>query len=408
MTIAAGIFKQLIAKKQSGLGVASSGTGGTSFPRTSSTLELKKETYGPSNMKPSQQESGARHGARSVEGSISGDLAVGTHQLFEASFLRQAWQTAATTGALTDITAAAAAPQFVRAGGSFITDGFKVGDVVRWTGFAGGGATANNSKNFLITALTATDMTVISLHKTAGVADAVVADAAGDSVTCTLVGKKTWIPATAHTRDYYTFEEWHSDIAVSDLFTDCAITGMNVKLPGSGMGTIDFTVKGLNMSTSGGQILTTPSAATEAGNCASVDGAVLIGGTASAVVTAIDISGDGTFTMGDARVGADTRTDVLPGRVKVSGSVTVQFENVTTRNLFINETVGSLVVALSASSDADAGVKVYVMPKVTFNGAAKDDGEKGLSLTMPFTCAEMTGSTNYVNSTLSIQDSSAA
>jgi hypothetical protein len=41
-------------------------------------------------------------------------------------------------------------------------------------------------------------MTGVFLDGTAG-----GAKAAGDSVTCTLVGKKTWIPQTGHTKDLF-------------------------------------------------------------------------------------------------------------------------------------------------------------------------------------------------------------
>ncbi|HEY6038804.1 MAG TPA: hypothetical protein VIV58_31195 [Kofleriaceae bacterium] len=46
---------------------------------------------------------------------------------------------------------------YTRSSGSFLTDGFFVGQVVSWTGFVNG---ANNQSNVTITALTATVMTV--------------------------------------------------------------------------------------------------------------------------------------------------------------------------------------------------------------------------------------------------------
>jgi hypothetical protein len=43
----------------------------------------------------------------------------------------------------------------------------------------------------------------------------------GDTVTGTVVGKKTLAPMTGHTNDYFTFEEWYPDISQSEQFVDC-------------------------------------------------------------------------------------------------------------------------------------------------------------------------------------------
>jgi hypothetical protein len=181
MAIAQGVSKQLIYKKEASWGVAPGATGGQQLRRVTSNIDLAKETYSSEEIRTDAQDAEFRHGVRSVTGSINGELSVGTYNDFYAAILRQAFQTAATTGALIVVTAAAAGPQYVRSSGSFLTDGFKVGDVIRWTGWAT--ATENNARNFLITALTATDMTGINLDGTA-----VGAEAAGASVTGTVQG----------------------------------------------------------------------------------------------------------------------------------------------------------------------------------------------------------------------------
>lgn len=402
MTIASGIFKVLSYKKQSALGTASSGSGGTALPRTSSNIALKKATYSSATIKQSQQRADFRHGIRSVDGTISGELNVGVYQDFEESMLRQAWQTAATTTALTNVTAAATGANYVRAAGSFLTDGFKVGDVIRWTGWATT-ATGNNSKNFLITALTGTDMTGIHLDGTA-----VVAKIAGDSVTGAVVGKKTWIPQTAHTRDYYSIEHFHSDVAQSELFTDCMLSQMAVKLPATGMATVDFSVMGLNMSSGTSQILTTPTAATEGGNIAAVNGALYINGAAVALITGLDFTVNGNVTAPGGVVGSNVDPDLFPGAFDVKGNATVYFQDATMRDMFINETEVSIVAAFTTGSTATAEFKVYAFPRVKFDTASKDDGEKGLIATMGWTALENTAGgtgTNSVASTMSIQDS---
>ncbi len=74
--------------------------------------------------------------------------------------MRSAFATAATTGAVTTIGLNATTRTISRSTGSFITDGFKVGDIVRATGFV---ASANNNKNLRITAVAALSMTYVTI-----------------------------------------------------------------------------------------------------------------------------------------------------------------------------------------------------------------------------------------------------
>ena len=403
MGIASGIFKVLTIAKQTGVGVPKTGAGGTALPRTSSNLDLKKASYTSNTIKLSQQRSDMRHGIRSVDGTISGELNVGVYQLMEASVLRQAWQAAASTGALSVVTAAATGPQFVRSAGSFFTDLLKVGDVIRWAGFT---ASANNDKNFLITALTATEMTGVFLN-----GNSVVAESEGTSVTGTIQGKKTWIPQTDHTRDYYSIEHFHSDVLQSELFTDCMLGQMAVKLPATGMASIDFPVMGLNMTAGTTQQLTSPTPATEGGNIAAVNGALYVAGVAVGLITGMDITVNGNVTAPGGVIGSNVDPDLFPGAFNVTGSATVYFEDTVMRDMFLNETEVAIIAAFTAGEEADADFKTYVMPRVKFSSASKDDGEKGLIQTMAFEAIENidggTG-TNAEATTIVIQDSLAA
>ena len=178
--IATGVFKKLVAKKQSALGTKATAGSAQEYRRVTSTIDLQKQTYQSNEIRPSMQRSDFRHGIRSVGGAINGELSCGTYQQFIESVLRAAASTAATTGAQTNITAAVtsgAEGTFTRAAGSFLTDGFKIGMVVRASGIATTGV-PNNAHNCLITSLTALVMTGVMLD---GVAFG--AKAAGDTVT---------------------------------------------------------------------------------------------------------------------------------------------------------------------------------------------------------------------------------
>lgn len=407
MTIASGISKLLTFKKQgSGLGTAAGTGSAQNMRRVKSTIDLTKATYTSNEINPAQQVSDFRHGLRSVAGTISSELSVGTFQSFFESICRQAASTAITTGAITTVTAAStsgAAGTFTRSGGSYFTDGFKLGMVMRWSGFTSTGAT-NNATNMLITALTATVMTVLRLD---GVA--VGGMASGDTVTGLEVGKHVYIPTSGHTRDYYTFEHDFADIVQAEQFVDCVLDKCDVKLPPTGLATIDWAVKGLNMTTSTSPYFVSPTAVSTGSALAAANGALYVNGSPVALITGLDFTINGNYTTPGGVVGSNIDPDIFPGRVMVTGQATVLFQDATMRDMFLNETEVSIISVFTSDHTATSGFTGFTFPRVKIGGAAKDDGEKGLVMTMPFTALENinggTG-TNSLVTTIMIQDSS--
>jgi len=274
--------------------------------------------------------------------------------------------------------------------------------VVRWTGWVT--ATANNSKNFLITALDATNMTGVFLN-----ADPVVAEAAGDSVTCAVVGKKTWIPTTGHTRDSYTIEHSYTDIGQSQVFTGCRISQMAVKLPSTGLATVDFPIMGIDGTEGTSAYFTTPAAASTGKILAAVNGAMYVGGVQVAVVTSMDFTVNGNMTSGDV-VGSNVAPDIFPGSIDVTGTLSAYFEDETFQSAFYNETEVAVTIVLTTDNTPTADFQVFNFPRCKFNGATKNDGEVGLVQTVPFVALLNNAGGPAANSlltTMSIQDSAA-
>lgn len=407
MTIAVGVNKTVAFKKQTALKTKAPNTASTAqyLRRVTSTIDLTKANYTSNEIVPSQQVVDMRHGVKSVAGTISGELSVGAYQSFMESVLRQVAQATVNTGALTNVTAAVtsgAQGTFARAAGSYITDGFKIGDVVGWTGWATTGA-PNNSHIMVIIALTALIMTVSTLD---GVA--IGPKASGDSVTCTTGGKKIYTPTTGQTRNYYTIEHNFPDIVQSEQFQDCVITGMSFKLPATGMSTVDFPVLGLDMQTSTSQYFITPLGTPTGGIEASVNGVLIVNGSVAGIVTSCNFDVTGNYSAPGGVVGSNVDPDIFPGKVAATGTMTILFQDNVLRDLFINETESSLIIVLTANSTANSPFTSFVFPRLKFSGSTKDDGEKGITQTMPFTALECVAGgsgTANLDCTISIQDS---
>lgn len=402
MAIAQGIRKQVNFKKETTFGTAPSAGSAQTLRRVTANFNLKKESYESAEIRTDYQTIDMRHGTRSSEGSLNGELSPGTYNLFLAAAMGKDF--AATTSiTAASLTVAGTGPTFTitRAAGSYLTDGVKIGDVVRLT--AGAFNAANLNKNLLVTALTATIATVVVLNGVVMFAEGPIA-----SATMAIPGKKTFAPLTAHTDDSFTFEQWFSDILQSERFVGNKVDSIALDLPASGLTKIDMAFKGKDMDLTGSaQYFTSPTAETTAGIYAAVNGVVLAQGVSVALITGAKLTINRGQTM-EPVVGSNTVPDIFEGRILVSGELTVFMQDGVFRDYFAAETEVSIALALTTSSAAAADFTTFVIPRVKFSGTDKDDGEKGLVQTMPFTALRLVaGGTGIANeaTTLSIQDS---
>lgn len=403
MAIASGVFKQLAYKAETTWGTVPAAASAQAMRRTTSSLDLTKETYQSNEIRTDLQLNDFRHGVRGVSGKISADLSPGTHKDFMAAILKRDYAAvSAISGA--SITIAGTGPTYTvtRAAGSYLTDGVKVGDVIRLS--VGTFNAANLNKNLMVVSLTATVATVVVLNGSALVAEGPIA-----SATVSVAGKKTYIPATGHTDKSFSIEHWFSDISQSEVFSGCKPTACNIALPPSGIATVDWDFMGKDVTTAAAQYFTSPTAATTTGSLASVNGVVRIGSTTVATLTGLSLSIAANFS-GDAVVGSNTKPVMSPGRVLVTGQATCYFEDATFRDVFVNETETSILCAFTSDNTAAADFVSFALPRVKFGGASKDDGEKGIVQTIPFQALyNSAGGTGIATekTTLSVQDSQA-
>lgn len=403
MTLASGIFKKLAYKVESTYGTVPSASSAQALRRVQATLGLSKDTYKSAEIRTDMQVSDFRHGVRKVSGNINGELSPATYKDFIAAALKRDFAAVSAISSVA-LTIAGSGPTYTvtRGSGSYLTDGVKIGDIIRLS--VGSLNASNISKNLMVTALTATVATVIVPN-----ASSMVAEGPISGCTVTVIGKKTYVPATGHTDKSWAIEAWYSDISQSEVFSGCKVSKVNINLPPSGMATIGLDFMGKDITTAASQYFTSPTAATTTGVLAAVNGVIRLNSVTVAIITGLSVEINSEFTSAPV-VGSNTISNAFPGTVEVSGQVVAQFQDETLRDVFINETEVDLYAVFTTDNTAAADFVQIALPRIKFGGASKNDGQGSIVQTIPFTALyNSTGGTGISKeaTTISIQDSQA-
>lgn len=360
--------------------------------RVASTINLAKDAFSSNEVRPDQQVYDARHGVRRVSGNIQGELSTQSYDDFIEASLRGTWASGVTASQSDFTSIVVSAGKFQIGSGSWITKGFRVGDVVRLLGFSH----ANVGRNFRITALTATQATVypspdaMSSQTTFGVA---------------VVGKKLLCGTTQRS---FTVEQYYPDIDVSETFLGCRIGEMAVSLPPTGMANISFGLQGVDMlDTNAAQapVFANPAAAQATNLLAGVNGSLSVAGAPSAIVTALDLSVSNNLSSTPV-VGSVIVPEIFYGRLVVTGSLSAYFADQTMLDYFLNETEISLVAQLDDANGSD--FMTFRLNRVKLMGANKSVGpDGGVILQSPFQSLLSSGVTGVDDGSLVIQRSNA-
>lgn len=360
--------------------------------RVASTINLAKDAFSSNEVRPDQQVYDARHGVRRVSGNIQGELSTQSYDDFIEASLRGTWASGVTASQSDFTSIVVSSGKFAIGGGSWITKGFRVGDVIRLSGFSH----TNVGRNFRITALTATQATVypspdaMSSQTTFGVA---------------VAGKKLLCGTTQRS---FTIEQFYPDIDVSETFLGCRIGEMSVSLPPTGMANISFGLQGVNMlDTNAAQapVFANPAAAQATNLLAGVNGSLSVAGAPSAIVTSLDLSVSNNLSSTPV-VGSVVVPEIFYGRLVVTGSLSAYFADQTMLDYFLNETEISLVAQLDDANGSD--FMTFRLNRVKLMGANKSVGpDGGVILQSPFQSLLSSGVTGVDDGSLVIQRSNA-
>lgn len=302
-----------------------------------------------------------RHGSRSVTGQYSGDLSVGSYDELIEAVLRGTFSAALSVDetAMSSATLAVAANSITASGGSWITAGLRVGDVIRLTdGFVAG----NMNRNLRVTGLTATVITV---------AETLTVEA-GPLTTYDIVRPKKVIQGV--TARSFTFEEREIDIDNSEIFKGVRVGQMQIQMQPNGQCILTFNLVGQDMEQMEGAAspyFTSPSETVSIGLTA-VEAKIRLGADDVLDVSSIDLTVN-LNAAGHPVVGSNVTPDVFTNLANIEGSLTALKADATRAQQYLNEEELSLHLLFEEHESGLADFCAFHIGNMTFAAATKSD-----------------------------------
>lgn len=258
-----------------------------------------------------------------------------------------------------------------RASGSWITDGYRVGDIIEVAGFANG---ANNT-NWLVLAVAALNLTLYDPN------DAIITEVAGAGRTVSLKGKRCDI-STVLTTMY--MERQFLDTGKYQKFNGVAINELPFSVSPRAIVTAAATLLGMSSAAivSASESGVNPEAKSASSPYDAFTGLLHEGGTAITVVTGLDWNINNNRTL-EAVIGSKFSPDVFEGDARGNGTLTSFFESETMYNKFVNETESTIFLRLNDPDGTNFCSVVF--PRVKYNGGNMDPPQRGpVPIQMPF------------------------
>lgn len=409
MAIQANVGVTLIAGVEPSFGAElAAGATVQSVRRVSSSLSTVKAAFASNEVRKDQQISDIRHGGIGVSGSIEGELSTESYDPFIEALMRGTWvagvsttQTAWTTPnvGFTVIEAGELyRATFGASGGSLIAQGYRVGDVLRFTNLTG--ATSLNGKNIRVVTLTATTMDFTILDEST-----LAASPTNAVFTLSAVGAKL---TNGIIKRSFSIEQSYDDIDVSELFSGMRVGSGSIRIPPNGMATAGFGFQGRN-----GRILTAAeaphfTAPGEEGNTqilTGIGGQISIAGAVRSIMTSFDLNLNNNLSAPPV-IGTQFVPEIFYGRHVVTGSVSAFLEDESLIAAFLNESNVELAGTITGA-EANADFLSFSMQNVKFTGAQKSIGpEGGVIVQFPFQ-ARLKKSPGFDSTTITIQRSNA-
>lgn len=322
-------------------------------------LSLKRAQVQSNEKRDDGNRTMGRLGYKSVEGSFNGDVSIGgvTDMMLEA-ILRSAWVASSTlvtcdAGLVFTSLQATANNQLTLAGtGSFITQGVKVGDIVR---IGGGTPSGNDNLNLRVITVAANVLTFAGTPLTTGAADN----------NATLSRLKKVVSGTTPIRRTHTVEQYDQDTDLSEVFVGCVLTGVKLSFKPGAHATVQYTFMGMDrnkLATGTSPYFTTPAVTTGLGLIAD-DSSIWMNGAAVSTFTGFDLDFQ-IAAKGEPVIGSLVTPDIFDNDLTVSGTITglrSDFANIT---LYDAETEFELWITLTEPNTSPTEILSLYLPRV--------------------------------------------
>lgn len=372
--------------------------GATRFRPNSGGIKLARANIAPGEIRSDGMTSMARLGSKSTSGGYVGDASVGTFDGLLEAALRGTYTAAVviTQATGTSVTATAGPPgTIVRAAGSWITDGVRVGDVVRLN--ATGGPAGNNNRNLRVTGVSALTLTV---------AETLIVDATPRTTFTLTISKKLFQPSTPVRRSF-TFEEYDIDVDLTEQAIGQRVSSLKVTGGPDGMCTFEFGLVGadINALTTGtSPFYTTPTLSTTIA-LTMADATIRFGGVDVLTLTAFELTYDLTAKTLPV-IGSIITPDVFENPSVVSGSISGVRSDFTNLTRFTSETELELQVLMVEPESEPKDFISLFLPRIKLTGLDKSIGGDGAMIeTMPFMAGPKEGTTGYDTTMISFSTS---
>jgi hypothetical protein len=254
-----------------------------------------------------------RLGSNMIDGSYPTELSLASYDDYFEALFRGTWvpATAITqaTAGLTSINVPSTST-IGSSAGSFITAGFKAGDVVRMTGFA---TVANNNINLRIKSVAANLLTFYGTPLTI--------DAVFDTTFTLTIAKKLTMPAVPVRRSF-SFEQYYKELDLTELFSGVRVASLKLAAGADAMALAEWGLAGASvqgLATGASPYFVAPTETTSI-PLVWADASIAVSGSDVAVLSDMQATFDNS-ARGMAVIGSQTTPDVFDNLMQLTGQL---------------------------------------------------------------------------------------
>ncbi len=343
--------------------------------------KITKNAYESNEVRRDGMRSRGRHGLRKVSGTYTVEVSLDNMDgLYEAVF-QGTWANALALSE-SDFTSLTIASNVITlGGGSPITLGLRVGDVIRLTNMS---QAANNNKNLRIIALDATTITIAA-------ADVLTNNSVDSACNISRPGQKLICPAAgAAVKTYWTLEEYDADLDLTEIVSDVVFNMLKFSMQPDAIVVceIGFTGTGQFTTASAGSAptFTTPTESTGT-PLACVDSTLRYSSTDFVDLTSWDLTID-RGAVAPSVVGSVYSPDVFTGNMAVSMNFGMLRSDYGKMTDFLAETPLTFqVLAVENESEPKDFLSLFI-PNFTLGGVdksplSKEAGPRTQTISVP-------------------------